>query len=143
MFMRFRGGGVGHTYMRQVEPWLDAAGWGSTWPSLANRYPDPEPGAPLNSDGRTGGPATQTQSNRQDSGGDGASRGGGSGEDTDTDESDDEDGEDLEQPEDDDSDDSDEDTNGGGGKGRWLQPGEVEGDSRGGETGDEEEGHHL
>ena len=43
MFMRFCGGGVGHRYMRQVEPWLDKTGWGSQWPSLSNRDPDPSP----------------------------------------------------------------------------------------------------
>jgi len=39
MFMRFRGGGVGHMYMRQVEPWLDATGWGKVWPVLSDREP--------------------------------------------------------------------------------------------------------
>jgi hypothetical protein len=39
MFMRFCGGGVGHLYMYQVEPWLDVTGWGATWPSLADRDP--------------------------------------------------------------------------------------------------------
>ena len=43
MFMRFRGGGVGHQYMRQVEPWLDKTRWGTQWPSLSNRDPDPSP----------------------------------------------------------------------------------------------------
>ena len=27
-------------YMRQVEPWLDATGWGATWPSLEDREPE-------------------------------------------------------------------------------------------------------
>jgi hypothetical protein len=29
MFMRYRGGGVGHTYMRAIEVWLAETGWGS------------------------------------------------------------------------------------------------------------------
>src|SRR5579872_1454153 len=29
MFMRYRGGGVGHLYMRTIEPWLSGTGWGS------------------------------------------------------------------------------------------------------------------
>jgi hypothetical protein len=28
MFMRYRGGGVGHLYMREVEEWLQETGWG-------------------------------------------------------------------------------------------------------------------
>jgi len=51
MFMRFRGGGVGHMYMRQVEPWLDATGWGTMWPALGDREPvssRPTPPAPAN-----------------------------------------------------------------------------------------------
>ena len=27
--MRYRGGGVGHLYMRPIEPWLPRTGWGS------------------------------------------------------------------------------------------------------------------
>lgn len=42
MFMRFRGGGIGHIYMRQVEPWLNNTGWGGAWPSLKDRDPDPD-----------------------------------------------------------------------------------------------------
>ena len=42
MFMRFRGGGIGHLYMRQVEPWLDSTGWGTSWPSLSSRDPTPD-----------------------------------------------------------------------------------------------------
>ena len=41
MFMHFRGGGVGHTHMRHIEPWLDRTGWGTTWPSLDHREPAP------------------------------------------------------------------------------------------------------
>jgi hypothetical protein len=29
MFMRYRGGGVGHIYMRAIEAWLAETGWGS------------------------------------------------------------------------------------------------------------------
>ena len=29
MFMRYRGGGVGHLYMRAIEVWLTETGWGS------------------------------------------------------------------------------------------------------------------
>jgi hypothetical protein len=29
MFMRYRGGGVGHLYMRAIEVWLAETGWGS------------------------------------------------------------------------------------------------------------------
>ena len=35
--MRFRGGGIGHRYMRQIEPWLDGTGWGMSWPSFGDR----------------------------------------------------------------------------------------------------------
>ena len=42
MFMRFRGGGVGHHYMREVEPWLDSTGWGASWPVLDGRDPEPD-----------------------------------------------------------------------------------------------------
>jgi len=42
MFMRFRGGGIGHMYMRSIEPWLDSTGWGKSWPSLSNRDPNPD-----------------------------------------------------------------------------------------------------
>jgi hypothetical protein len=46
MFMRFRGGGVGHLYMRQIEPWLDATGWGASWPLLRDRDPYPDQDSP-------------------------------------------------------------------------------------------------
>ena len=29
MFMRYRGGGVGHLYMRTIEAWLVKTGWGA------------------------------------------------------------------------------------------------------------------
>ena len=46
MFMRFRGGGVGHLYMHQIEPWLDETGWGSSWPLLRDRDPCPDQDPP-------------------------------------------------------------------------------------------------
>jgi len=101
MFMRFRGGGIGHIYMRQIEWWLDATGWGTTWPSLGGKDPCPDP---LSEDGNSPGHGSN---NGEDDVGD-------EGEDGDEDEDevesegdvDDEDGEDQEQPEesDDDSD---------------------------------------
>ena len=48
--MRFRGGGVGHGYMRWAEPWLDSTGWGATWPSFNHRIPDPGPTRQANTD---------------------------------------------------------------------------------------------
>lgn len=42
MFMRFRGGGVGHNYMQMVEPHLNATGWGTSWPVLEDRDPEPD-----------------------------------------------------------------------------------------------------
>jgi hypothetical protein len=42
MFMRFRGGGIGHIYMRSIEAWLDSTGWGKSWPSLSNRDLNPD-----------------------------------------------------------------------------------------------------
>lgn len=44
--MRFRGGGVGHIYMRHIEPWLDETGWGKSWPSLEDREPEADPEQP-------------------------------------------------------------------------------------------------
>ena len=46
MFMRFHGGGVGHLYMRQIKPWLDATGWGASWPLLRDRDPCPDQSPP-------------------------------------------------------------------------------------------------
>lgn len=34
MFMRYRGGGVGHTYMRAIEQWLWETGWGWKTPDV-------------------------------------------------------------------------------------------------------------
>jgi hypothetical protein len=41
--MHFRGGGIGHRHMRQVEPTLDRTGWGNNWPCLNHREPEPKP----------------------------------------------------------------------------------------------------
>ena len=41
--MRFCGGGIGHRYMCMIEPWLDQTGWGTMWPSLEDREPNPGP----------------------------------------------------------------------------------------------------
>lgn len=39
--MRYRGGGIGHLYMQNIEPWLNSTGWGTAWPGwLKNREPD-------------------------------------------------------------------------------------------------------
>ena len=99
-FMRFRGGGIGHMYMRHIEPWLDATGWGTMWPSLHARDPDPdiEP-IPLSQNGQ----ATE---------GDGDSE----NEDSSDEDSDmeDGDGEDLEQPESEEGDSDEDDDDGEG-----------------------------
>lgn len=45
MFMRFRGGGVGHTFMRVLETWLTETGWGSDiTPDVA--VPEDDPNLP-------------------------------------------------------------------------------------------------
>ena len=41
MFMRYRGGGVGHLYMRKVEQWLQKTGWGQDIPK-AEESPEDE-----------------------------------------------------------------------------------------------------
>jgi len=41
MFMRYRGGGVGHKYMRTIEQWLWTTGWGNDIPEVD----EPEPAA--------------------------------------------------------------------------------------------------
>jgi hypothetical protein len=116
MFMRFRGGGVGHMYMRQVEPWLDATGWGATWPTLTDRDPDKAHEQPP-AEGNTAGPAIPAHNHQQSNEGDEDS-----GEDTDTGELEDDDGDDPEQPEDDEDGDSDEDMNGSRGGNRQMYP---------------------
>jgi hypothetical protein len=40
MFMRYRGGGVGHAYMRAIEPWLTETGWGSDDIAVTNSSDD-------------------------------------------------------------------------------------------------------
>jgi hypothetical protein len=137
MFMRFRGGGVGHMYMRQVEPWLDATGWGATWPTLTDRDPDKAHEQPP-AEGNTAGPAIPAHNHQQSNEGDEDS-----GEDTDTGELEDDDGDDPEQPEDDEDGDSDEDMNGSRGGNRQMYPRDGGGEGRGDESDDEAEGHHL
>ena len=65
--MRFRGGGIGHRYMRMVEPWLDQTGWGTVWPSLEDREPNPSSAGvnPLYTQGTQ--PTTYEGGNRGDS----------------------------------------------------------------------------
>ena len=65
MFMRFRGGGVGHLYMRQIEPWLDATGWGASWPSLIDRDPCPDQDSPRQE--RSGAETDDEDDNSEDS----------------------------------------------------------------------------
>ena len=128
MFMRFRGGGVGHMYMREIEPWLDGTGWGAMWPSLGERDPDPSP-----PDTTTARPILPVQASQGDDENMDSSDG-----DSSSDESDDDgDGEDPEQPEVDDAD-SDEDENGGGKAGDHTEDG---GDGEG--TEDESEEYQL
>ena len=105
--MRFRGGGVGHLYMRHVEPWLDATGWGMTWPLLQDREPDVAQDTPAQSHGGTGSAISTGGQQRREGDGDGEDDD--SEEDTDPGEQDDNDGEDLEQPEEDEDYDSEED----------------------------------
>ena len=57
--MRYRGGGVGHLYMRAIEVWLAETGWGShDSPTFTNEDSDSEEGSKDsedNEDGRVGG----------------------------------------------------------------------------------------
>ena len=100
MFMQFGGGGVGHIYMCQIEPWLDATGWGTTWPLLKASDPDPD-GEPILDNGNSSRPTVpgyilcgpEGNENSADEE---------SGEEVDMSELEDEDGEDLEQPKEDD-----------------------------------------
>lgn len=73
--MRFRGGGVGHIYMRYIEPWLDGTGWGKSWPSLGDREPgaDQDPSSKEIGGTCAGKPFSPSQNNhinqdREDSG---------------------------------------------------------------------------
>jgi hypothetical protein len=150
MFMRFRGGGVGHMYMRQVEPWLDATGWGTTQPSLGGRYPEPGCEPPPHSEGGATGPTVSTHGHRQ-SGGDHS--GGSEDEDEDPDSEgdadteglEDGDGEDPELPEEDDLNGSDEDegANGGGGLDRHTGSRDSEDEAGKSETEEGVEGDNL
>ena len=140
--MRFRGGGVGHMYMRQVEPWLEATGWGATWPSLHDREPDASQEEPMHV-GDGAGPSAPMASH-QCGGGNDNSGDEDSGEDTGPGELDDNDGEDLEQPEEEDDYDSEEDVNPSGDKDKPTRFGDGEHGGRGDETDEEEEeSHHL
>ena len=110
MFMRFRGGGIGHIYMRQIEQWLDTTGWGTTWPLL--RGEDPNPDLPSDN-GNSPGHGIDGVDEDEDEDGDGdGDEDRGEDEDNDAGEGDvdDEDGEDQEQPVDSDED-SDEEEN--------------------------------
>ena len=128
MFMRFRGGGVGHTYMRQVEPWLDATGWGNTWPSLKDREPADSGDGETNSPGVPGRKTTEDEDEESEE----------SEEDSDADDMGDGDAEDLERPESPDVDDSDEDLDiAGDGNGQAHSNDDGLGSD------DEVGGHHL
>lgn len=126
--MRFRGGGVGHMYMRQVEPWLDATGWGATWPSLEDREPEDQGCDPSITEGTNAEPITSPQ--------DGGSGDENSDDDIETGEFEDDDGDDPEQPEDSEDDCSDEETGGNGNKSKRTGGG-------GDESEDEADMHHL
>jgi hypothetical protein len=128
-------------YMRHVEPWLDATGWGTTWPSLKDRYPDLERRPPQQG-GNDAGTTAPAQGRHQGDRGNGDGGDADGGEDTDISELEDGDGEDPEQPEENDSDDSDEDMDRANANKRTHPRDEEGNDNRGDET-DEEEGHHL
>ena len=93
MFMRFRGGGVGHRYMRQVEPWLDATGWGASWPSFTHRIPEPAPTQQDSAHGQGDGNPATTQGSVGNSMEGGGSGGAGNAEEESEDDEDDEDDE--------------------------------------------------
>lgn len=105
--MRYRGGGIGHLYMRETEQWLNSSNWGSSWPtSLKSRDPNPdqEP-LPQNNSGAAA-MSTQDGGYKSDSTEEDA------GEDSDGDggelADEDTEGEDLEHPEEEEDDDTDE-----------------------------------
>ena len=138
--MRFRGGGVGHLYMCHVEPWLDATGWGTAWPSLRDREPvNPQPEAPQHTNegpaptGIPQGDQSGRSNDEEDNDGEEADM----GELADHD-AEDLDAEDLEQPEDSDNDDSDTDSDGGAEENRLVHPRDEEDEPE-----DADEGHHL
>jgi hypothetical protein len=117
-------------YMRHIEPWLDAAGWGRMWPSLRDREPGPPP-----QEGRNTRPTTSTPIHRQSNEG-GDDNGGEDSEDSDTSEPEDDEGDDPEQPEDDELDESDEETNNSKNTSKNTCP--IDGESE-----DEAEWHNL
>lgn len=87
--MRFRGGGVGHTYMRHFEGRLQVAGWGAGWPPIQDEgISTSDDGAPYVQPVQQNEPDDIEQGNHP----------GGSGSDADGDE-DDNDCNDIEQPE--------------------------------------------
>lgn len=126
-------------YMRQIEPWLDATGWGKTWPSLNDKDPDPECVGPHPHNSDDAGPVVPMQGDQANEV-DGESGDEDSGEDTDMSEAEDDDGGDPEQPEDDDSDSDDEDS--GGNKGTRSRE-DGEGRNNGDEAEDEAEEYSL
>lgn len=125
-------------YMRQIEPWLNATGWGTTWPSLQDRDPDPDPVPEQES------PPDNNPHSRPTASGDvlhstedtenGADED--SGEEMDTSGLEDEDGEDLEQPKEDEEDEEDGHENGTGSRPTDENPRPWDEDG-GGEASDE------
>ena len=148
--MRFRGGGVGHEYMRQVEPWLDGTGWGKVWPSLKDREPvdSGDEASPQTNTGATpagvpkGRPGGQGQDvddeDEESEESKESEESEESEEDTDTGDLGDHDAEDPERPDSPDGDDSDVDLDIDG---EGNEQAHSKGDQ--GETEDEAEGHHL
>lgn len=94
--MRFRGGGIGHGYMRLIEPWLDQTGWGTTWPSLNHMEPNHRPDTD-NSQNQMNIAAHQRRGDGDEDGGAGGTAVDESDEDM---ESEDGDGDDIEHPDD-------------------------------------------
>ena len=64
MFMRYRGGGVGHLYMRAIEVWLTGTGWGAN-NALTSSSPDSDTGSEdsENSENRDSGDSHEDDSN--------------------------------------------------------------------------------
>jgi len=119
--------------MRQVEPWLGATGWGTTWPTFKDRDPDPDcHPPPHNTD--IAGPAPPIQGDQINEGEE-SSGDENSGEDAEMSEMEDNDGEDPEQPED------NEDTSDDGHDGHQNASGHTpsRGDGEGEYDGDEDE----
>lgn len=95
-------------YMRQIEPWLNATGWGTTWPSLQDRDPDPDQEPPLDTSPHSRPTVSDdilhSTENNGDDGDEDISMSG----------LEDDDGEDLEQPEEGEEDEEEGDENGTG-----------------------------